>query len=245
MTLSGTLTTLYNFCSQSSCADGASPAAAVVQGNDGELYGTTSGGGSSGYGTVFKITEAGALTTFHNFCAHSGCTDGAAPAAELIQANDGNFYGTTGGSYGVGTIFKVTRRGTLTTLYNLCFEYNCVEEYLDPNLVQDTNGIFYGTTYAGGTHGDGTIFSLSVGLGLFVEPLPPSGIVGAPVTILGTGLSGATSVIFNGTAAAFTVDSSGTAISTTVPAGAATGTVQVTLSGGGTLSSNVPFRVRQ
>jgi uncharacterized repeat protein (TIGR03803 family) len=245
ISLSGTLTTLYSFCSRSSCADGAGPSAALVQSNDGELYGTTAGGGSSGYGTVFRITQGGALTTLHNFCGHSGCMDGAAPTAELIQANDSNFYGTTynGGAYGGGTIFKINRRGMLTTLYNFCFESNCRDgETLYAGLVQDTNGIFYGATYAGGEHGDGTVFSLSVGLGPFVKTLPTSGKVGARVTILGTDLIGATSVNFNGTAAVFTVRSASEII-TGIPTGATTGTVQV-VTPGGTLSSNVPFRVR-
>ena len=95
-------------------------------------------------------------------------------------------------------------------------------------------------TMAGPTH-DGTVFSLSVGLGPFVETQPTSGEVGAAVKILGTNLTGATSVTFNGTAATFTVVSH-SLITTTVPAGATTGKVQV-IAPGGTLSSNVPFRV--
>jgi hypothetical protein len=94
----------------------------------------------------------------------------------------------------------------------------------------------------GGANGDGTIFKLSVGLGPFVKTLPTSGRAGAPIQILGTDLTGATSVTFNGTPAAFTVNATGTAISTTVPTGATTGTVQV-VAPTGTLSSNVPFRV--
>ena len=84
---------------------------------------------------------------------------------------------------------------------------------------------------------------MSVGLGPFVETLPTLGPVRAPVKILGTNLTGTTSVTFSGTAATFTVNSTGTAIHTTVPSGATTGTVQV-VTPGGTLSSNVPFRVR-
>jgi uncharacterized repeat protein (TIGR03803 family) len=108
-------------------------------------------------------------------------------------------------------------------------------------LIQDTDGKFYGTTSAGGL-GAGTVFSLSVGLGAFVGTNPTSGTVGAAVTILGTDLTGAASVTFNGTAATFTVKSK-SEITTTVPSGATTGTVQV-VTPGRTLSSNVPFRVR-
>jgi uncharacterized protein (TIGR03437 family) len=89
--------------------------------------------------------------------------------------------------------------------------------------------------------GCGTVFSLSLGLGPFVETQPTSGKAGAAVKILGTNLTGATSVTFNGTPAAFTVESA-TQISTTVPAGATTGKVEV-ITPEGTLSSNVPFRV--
>jgi uncharacterized repeat protein (TIGR03803 family) len=108
-------------------------------------------------------------------------------------------------------------------------------------LVQDTNGAFYGMTYYGGTDGLGTVFSLSTGLGAFVETVPTSGKVGAKVTILGSNLKGATSVTFDGTAATFKVISN-TEISATVPAGAKTGIVQVTTSAG-TLSSNAVFVV--
>jgi hypothetical protein len=92
--------------------------------------------------------------------------------------------------------------------------------------------------------GHETIYSVSVGLGPFVKTLPAPGKVATSVAILGTDLTGATSFSFNGIAAAFTVSATGTAISTTVPTGATTGTVQV-ITPSGTLSSNVPFRVLQ
>jgi uncharacterized repeat protein (TIGR03803 family) len=107
--------------------------------------------------------------------------------------------------------------------------------------VQDTNGTLYGTTYYGGTDGLGTVFSLSVGLGRFVETLPVSGTVGSTVIILGTNLTGATKLSFNGTAVKPTVVSS-TEIKATVPAGATTGTISVTTPSG-TLKSNVAFVV--
>jgi uncharacterized repeat protein (TIGR03803 family) len=108
-------------------------------------------------------------------------------------------------------------------------------------MVQATNGKFYGTTFQGGANGDGTVFSLSVGLGPFVETQPTSGKVGAEVKILGTDLTGATSVTFNGTAAAFKVVAK-SLITTTVPSGATTGTVDVKTAKN-TLKSNVVFRV--
>jgi uncharacterized repeat protein (TIGR03803 family) len=242
VTSNGTLTTLYSFCSRSQggtkCTDGAIPVGGVVQGTSGNFYGTTGyGGGSdcpSGCGTVFKITPSGKLTTLHNF----DKTDGANPSARLVQGTDGNFYGTTeyGGTGDGGTIFKITPAGILTTLHSFTDGY-----YPYAGLIQGTDGNFYGTTESGGYTG-GTVFSLSVGLGPFVEMNPTSGAVGAGVTILGTNLTGATSVKFNGTAATFTVKSK-SEITTTVPAGATTGPVQV-VTPEGTLSSNVPFRVK-
>lgn len=155
----GSLTTLYNFCSQPSCADGFAPAAALIEGSDGNFYGTTSGdapgsGCSGNCGTVFKITPAGALTTLYTF-------DGAAgygPNATLVQGTDGNFYGTTayggnqncGEPLSCGTIFQLTPTGTLTTLYSFCSQTNCPDGF-DPNaLMQGTDGNFYGTTALGG-----------------------------------------------------------------------------------------------
>jgi hypothetical protein len=108
---------------------------------------------------------------------------------------------------------------------------------------QVTNGTLYGTTQSGSSGYYGTVFSLSVGLGPFLEILPTSGKAGTKVTILGNNLTGATGVVFNGTAATFKVVAA-SLITTSVPAGATTGKVKV-VTPGGTLSSNVPFRVIQ
>ena len=235
ITPSGTLTTLYSF--EGVGVDGGNPHAALIQGRDGNLYGTTYGGGT---GTVFKITPSGTFTTLHTF---SG-TDGEEPQAALVQATNGNFYGTTegGGASFDGTVFEITPTGTLTTLYNFCSQSGCTDgTYPFGALVQDTNGTLYGTTYRGGANDAGTVFRLSVGLGLFVETQPTSGRVGAAVKILGTDLTGATSVSFNGSAATFTVVSE-SEITTTVPTGATTGTVDVTIPSR-MLKSNIKFRV--
>jgi uncharacterized repeat protein (TIGR03803 family) len=115
ITPGGALTTLYNFCTQANCTDGDLPSEALVQATNGKLYGTTADGGGSahcgnGCGTVFEITPAGNLTTLHPF---EYAKYGALPA-RLVQATNGNFYGTTsaGGDfhcdpYGCGTIFKL------------------------------------------------------------------------------------------------------------------------------------------
>src|ERR1017187_7278165 len=248
ITPTGTLTTLYSFCSQSGCTDGAHPAGGLVQAANGNFYGTTeSGGRAHGGGTVFKITPGGTLTTLYRFCSQSGCPDGSDPVAGVVQAADGDFYGTTsgGGASNGGTIFKITPGGTLTTLYSFCaqgaFPYCTDGARPVAGLVQDTNRDFYGTTAGGGSNNDGTVFRLSVGLGPFVKIRPPYGNVGAAVKILGTNLTGAASVSFNGTAAVFTVVSS-SEITTTVPAGASSGKVQV-ITPSGTLSSNASFLV--
>ncbi len=224
----------------------------LVQANNGTFYGTTTTGGAHlGGGTVFSITATGTFKTLYSFCAKSSCTDGSAPTASLIQASDGNLYGTTynGGANttscdgGCGTIFKITPTGTLTTVYNFCSLAECVDGYYpEGGLVQATNGSFYGTTFYGGQSGSaGTVYSLSLGLAAFVKTVPASATAGATVMILGDNLTGTTKVSFNGIAAAFTVVSS-TEIQATVPSGAATGTVTVDTAGG-TLKSDGIFHV--
>jgi uncharacterized repeat protein (TIGR03803 family) len=169
ITPAGVLTTLHSFCSQPSCADGGQPLAGLIQGTDGNFYGTTSEGGTgvlSG-GTVFEITSAGALTTVYSFCSQTNCTDGSTPFAGVIQATDGNFYGTTSGGgtggIGLGTAFKLTPEGALTTLHNFCSQTGCSDgEEPMAALVQATDGNFYGTS-GGGTNFVGTIFKITSG----------------------------------------------------------------------------------
>jgi uncharacterized repeat protein (TIGR03803 family) len=171
ITPTGTLTTLYSFCSQTDCADGATPSAGLVQDTNENFYGTTYYGGANGYGTVFKITPTGKLTTLYSFCSQINCTDGAYPYAVLVQATNGNFYGTTlnggnGGEKGTGgTVFEVTPAGKLTTLHNFCSQINCTDGQLpSAGLVQAANGNFYGTTSRGGANSQtGTVFKITPG----------------------------------------------------------------------------------
>jgi uncharacterized repeat protein (TIGR03803 family) len=170
MTLDGALTFLTRF----NGTNGIGVWGGLVQGRDGNFYGTTSYGGpeygyggiaGAGWGTVFRVTPEGALTTLVSF----NCTNGASPMAELLQATDGNFYGTTcvGGQYddhnanGYGTVFRVTPDGQLTTLVS----------FNDPGptgidsragLVQGRDGQLYGTIMRGGGQGCGTIFKISL-----------------------------------------------------------------------------------
>lgn len=211
--------------------DGELPVGGLVQATNGAFYGTTNAGGL-GCGTVFKITPRGALTSLYSFCSRPNGADGANPSAGLAQGTDGNFYGITSGdttsvicgSVICGTAFDITIAGTLTTLHSFGFIDG---ETPAGALMQATNGRFYGTTLEGGTFNSGTVFSLGVGLGPFVKTEPTFGKVGAAVTILGNSLKDTSSVIFNGTAATFTVVSN-TEIRTTVPAGATSGPVEVT-----------------
>jgi len=175
VTPTGQMTTLYSFCLLTDCADGRYPRAGLVQGTDGNFYGTTSLGGANERGTAFKITTGG-LTTLYNFCSVGGsyCTDGANPYAGLVQATDGNFYGTTfdGGANNTidcggtcGTAFQLTPGGALTTLYSFCSLANCADGNAPyAGLIQGADGNFYGTTVSGGaTSGNGTAYVITPG----------------------------------------------------------------------------------
>lgn len=163
ITPSGTLTDIYIFCSLSNCADGRLPYSGLTLATDGNFYGVTNAGGSSGdYGTFYKVTQTGTLTTIYTFCAQPNCADGSAPQTLLLGA-DGSFYGTTGagGTHNFGTVFKITRNGTLTTLYSFCAQAGCSDGENPLGLIQASNGNFYGTTSAGGASGQGTIFKIT------------------------------------------------------------------------------------
>jgi uncharacterized repeat protein (TIGR03803 family) len=125
----GTFTTLYSFtaaATNGTNADGKSPQGKLIQGADGNFYGTTSEGGAYASGTVFQLTPAGVLTSLYSFGAVGGAAgtagqnmDGLYPVAGLVQGTDGDFYGgtTNGGLHGIGTLFKVTAAGAYTVLH--------------------------------------------------------------------------------------------------------------------------------
>jgi uncharacterized repeat protein (TIGR03803 family) len=157
MTPSGTLTSLYSFTGG---IDGLSPVAGLIQATDGNFYGVTLNGGAAGFGTIFRITASGALTTLYSF---TGGNDGSDPWGGLLQAADGNLYGTTeaGGAYGYGTVFQIAPAGgALNTLAQF-------ESYNGANplaaLVQGIDGNLYGTTEAGGSSGFGTLYRIAIG----------------------------------------------------------------------------------
>ncbi|MCX6979247.1 MAG: cadherin-like beta sandwich domain-containing protein [Verrucomicrobia bacterium] len=162
MTPAGLTTTLIEFTGNGSSNKGASPQAGLVQGRDGNFYGTTSFGGANGYGTVFKMTPAGGLTTLVEFTWNGASNKGTYPNATLIQGSDDNFYGTTtgGGASNFGTVFKMTPAGALTTLV----EFDSTNHIgLNPEsaLVQGVDGNYFGTTYFGGTTNFGTVFKIT------------------------------------------------------------------------------------
>jgi uncharacterized protein (TIGR03437 family) len=175
ITPSGTPTLLYSFTGNS---DGGTPFAGLVQGTDGNLYGTTAAGGTNAsYGTVFKITTGGTLTTLYRFTGVNG--DGQIPYAPLIQAADGNFYGTTtgGGTQGVGAIFEMTPAGAVTILHSFS---GTDGDNPYGGLVQGKDGRLYGTTYEGGANNEGTVFAFTLASASGTLPsISPGGVVSA------------------------------------------------------------------
>ena len=170
ITTAGVLTTLYNFCQLKNCPDGSAPRASLVLASDGNFYGTTQEGGKYGDGTVFRVSPAGTFRSLYSFCALTNCPDGAGPSAALVQGNNGELYGSTYdggtvscpffGTFGCGTIFKITLSGTLTTLYSIGTNAGLLTQ----PLVLARNGNFYGASENGGTcggNGCGTVFEVT------------------------------------------------------------------------------------
>ncbi|HOC54384.1 MAG TPA: immunoglobulin domain-containing protein [Verrucomicrobiota bacterium] len=153
ITASGVLKSLASF----NRTNGAFPLAELVQDPAGDFYGTTSAGGAWDHGTVFRMSPAGVIYTLYSF---GGGSDGSYPAAALLLARDGNFYGSTayGGDYGYGTVFRITPGGILTTLV-------AFDDFAGANpqavLTEDADGSLLGTTQNGGEDDAGVIFRLS------------------------------------------------------------------------------------
>jgi len=169
VTSTGDVATVYNFCAQGGiCTDGSNPYSPLVQGLDGQLYGTTDGGGTAGAGTIFQLTLSGKLATLHSFDGR----DGGGQQSGLTAAADATFYGTStnGGYQGYGTIYHFTPPGAVNVIYT--FNGDAIAP--SGGLIQATDGNFYGITSGGSLSQPsplyplspvvyGTIFSISPG----------------------------------------------------------------------------------
>ena len=268
----------------------------LLQTDDSNLYVTAFGGGQFNCGTILKLNTAGKLLSQYNFQCKK---HGAYPDGAIIQATDGNLYGTTsaGGyatkrcSEGCGTIYQLTPQGVVT-LIHLFQEFDWWDAEGPGGLVEGTDANLYGVSVSGGSgygsiymtstsglkrlsgvipapavawaasrntfdtgherdflrhihcgaHEEGTLYSLDIGQGPFVTFVQATSKVGGTAQILGQGLTGATSVTFNGIAASTFYVNSDTSMTAAVLLCASTGPVVVTTLGG-TLTSNVSFRI--
>lgn len=156
----GNETILYSFCSAPNCTDGANPRAGLIMDAAGNLYGTTTGGGNPGTGTVFKLNTSGTETVLFNFCYEPGC--GSQPEGGLVMDASSNLYGTTEfGGTDQGVVFKLDTSGNETVLYTFCSsEPSCGGTFPIAGLIMDAKGNLYGTASAGGKGGGGTVFEL-------------------------------------------------------------------------------------
>ncbi len=157
---SRTLTTLYAF---KGAPDASSPYGGLVADSSGNLYGTTYYGGAHGLGTVFELTKT--ASGYHERVLHSfgGGQDGSSSTSTLVLAKSGELYGTTSGGGGTcdcGTIFAVNARtGKERVLHR--FGGGTDGAYSYYGLTQGPSGTFYGTTVAGGTFNQGTVFAFT------------------------------------------------------------------------------------
>jgi uncharacterized repeat protein (TIGR03803 family) len=137
--------------------DGATPYAPLIQDSNGAFYGTTYMGGTSNAGTVFELDSTGKDTVLYNF---TDGADGGYPYGGLARDSSGDLYGTTsaGGSYGVGTVFKVSGKNVETVLYSFSGGADGAVPY--GGVILDSSGVLYGTTEGGGANGEGTVYKV-------------------------------------------------------------------------------------
>jgi uncharacterized repeat protein (TIGR03803 family) len=235
----------------------------LVQATNGNFYGTTSAGGANGYGTVFKITPSGTLTTLYSFCSQPGCTDGGWVVAGLMQATNGDFYGTaTEGGASHGTVFSLSvglrpflkiqsasgKEGVKIGMLGQGFDSSSVVKFegVAAKTIAVTGSAYISATVpAGALTGPVTVTS---GATTLTSPqtfkvlptitgfTPSSGTVGTPVTVTGTGLTQGTKLTFGDVkVTSFTVNND-TQVTADVPTGAKTGKVAVTTNGGSATS---------
>jgi uncharacterized repeat protein (TIGR03803 family) len=236
--LEGLILSQHDFGCWISQNTGNFPVSSVIQGADGNIYGTNADGGTWGVGTVFKLDQhTGILTLLHTFDPNP-----ASPAAGLVRATDGNFYGVTeyGGTDYTGVVYQLTSDGVYTTLVSFP-DYG--EDVPNVSLLQHTNGKFYSSMLlVAYPPSPGEIYSFENSLGPFVAFVRSQGKIGATAQVLGQGFTGTTSVTFNGLPAANFSVVSDTYLTAVVPSGATTGPLVVTTPSR-TLTSNKDFRI--
>lgn len=229
------------------------PCTGLIQGKDGKLYGATNSGAANGWGNIYNLTTAGVATDLHDFnnATDAACVNNAGPPVNMLQVADGTFYGVNPayGLYG-GSIYKLTSANVFSAWM---FPSTDVDgNSPSSTLIQNTNGLVYGTTPSGGfippncPQGcQGTFFSVATGDKPFVslEPTEKTGNVGASVGMFGQGFTSASVVKFGGVAATSVTRSGTTYLTAVVPAGAHTGTVTVT-TGTTTLTSPQTYKVK-
>ena len=215
--------------------------APLIEGSDGNFYGTTNRGGANGNGFIYKVTRNGQYATLFNF--PKGSQGGASMIADsIIAASDGKIYGTTAGN-GISDIYSITTSGQYQVVYRM--SNPGVDGQCDCSLVQGSDGQIYGTAQYGGPIDAGAVFALDAGL---PKPAPraqhfqpKSGAAGTPVRIWGYNLLSA-GVQFNGMAATEVHSSGSNYVWATVPAGATTGPITVSTPGG-TVTTKASFTV--
>ncbi len=245
----GVFKEIYGFASST----GQNPCTGVIQGKNGNLYGATNQGAANNSGNIYKLTTAGVYTDLHDFnnTTDASCGDNVGrTTVNLLQVTDGTFYGVNGinGPNGAGSIYKLTSANLFTAFL---FPSPPPVDGNAPlsTLIQNTNGLVYGTTASGGPTScspcQGVFFSVATGDAAFVslEPTQKTAIVGAKVGMFGQGFSSSSVVKFGGVASASVTLSGTTYLTAKVPAGALTGTVTVT-TGSTTLTSPQTFKVR-
>jgi uncharacterized repeat protein (TIGR03803 family) len=163
MTRAGKLTTIYTFCPTSPCNDGGYPIG-LMQASNGNFYGVASNYGVGNNGTIFEISRSGVFKILYSFCSQANCADGAEPRAGLMQASNGNLFGTTGsgGAYDNGIVYRITPAGEFKTIHSFCALTVCVDGATPyAGLVEDARGNFYGTTFYGGANSFGTVYEIT------------------------------------------------------------------------------------
>ncbi|MEK0451209.1 MAG: hypothetical protein RL088_3477 [Verrucomicrobiota bacterium] len=200
MSPAGVITTLVSFSGSSGPAKGGNPGSGLTAGVDGFLYGTTFNGGAGDFGTIYKVSTAGVFSTVAEFTGDSGAFAGAVPN-DLVLHPDGSFYGTTqaGGTNSLGTVFKLSSTGTLTTLAHFSGTAGVYRGMSPSGRLVFSGSTLYGTTQWGGASDCGTVFKIDTSGGSWNVILDFTGTEGSRPGCNPTGLAIASSLLFGAT----------------------------------------------